>query len=73
MTTADVLRVLLVLDIFGMALLAALYLRQRQLSFIDYLGWGLLAVLIPLVGPFLVIASRPGERRRKVRRLARRA
>lgn len=60
----DVLRSLLFISIIGMALLAALFLRRRELSFSDYLGWGLLILLVPLLGPFLVILLRPGKRRK---------
>jgi len=54
---------LLVGCLVGMALLAVLYLRGRRLSLTGYLAWGLLALLIPAVGPFIVILARPGERR----------
>jgi hypothetical protein len=60
MTAADVLRALILVDILAMALFAIFYLRRRALSWTAFLGWGLLAVLIPLLGPFLVIAARPG-------------
>lgn len=63
MTETGLLQALLVLDILGMALLAIFYLRQRPLSWLAFLGWGLLAVLVPILGPFLVIASRPGRPR----------
>ena len=59
----DVMRGLLVLCLLGMMLLAALYLRGRRLSFVAYLRWGLLILLVPLLGPFLVILARPGYRR----------
>ncbi len=62
MAGTDVLQVLLVLDILGMAILAIFYLRQRPLSWLAFLGWGLLAVLVPILGPFLAITSRPGSR-----------
>lgn len=55
------MRLLLLLILLGMELLAAFYLRQRRMSLLSYLGWGLLAVLLPAVGPFLVILSRPGR------------
>jgi len=57
----DVIRALLVLGVLGMAVLAALYLRNRELTIAEYIGWGLLIVLLPLLGPFLVILSRPGR------------
>ena len=67
MTGTNLLQALLVLDILGMALLAIFYLRRRPLSWLAFLGWGLLAVLVPILGPFLVIACRPGSNRRRVR------
>ena len=59
----DIMRVLLLICLLGMAVLAALFLRQRSLSLSAYLGWGLLIVLLPLLGPFLVLLSRPGKQR----------
>ena len=44
-------------------LLAAFYLRSRRLSFLQYLAWGLLIVLAPMLGPFLAIVFRPGQAR----------
>lgn len=59
--TPDVMRTLLALCILGMALLSALYLRQRDLSLSEYISWGLVILFVPLLGPFLVILSRPGS------------
>ena len=64
MTTADGIRLFLLLGVFGMAALAMFYLRRRDLDFMSYLAWGLLAILLPVLGPFLVIALRPGSARR---------
>lgn len=64
MATAEIIRVLLILDIVGMGLLAMFYLRRRVLGWGFYLAWGIFAVLIPVFGPFLVIALRPGSKRR---------
>jgi hypothetical protein len=61
MITADVIRNLLIVDMVALALLALVYLRQRRMSIIEYCFWGLLAILIPVIGPFIVIANRPGE------------
>lgn len=58
--TPEFMRAFLVAGLMAMALLAIVYLRQRRLSISEYLLWGLLAVLVPLLGPFLVIWSRPG-------------
>ncbi len=73
-----VMRACLLLCLIGMAILAAFYLRRRRLSALEYVGWGLVAILFPLVGPFIVILSRPGIpirrlpgeklKRRKIRR-----
>ena len=59
--TADSLRVILLVVLFGMLLIAILYLRQRKLSTLAYLLWGIFALLLPVVGPYLAIASQPGE------------
>jgi len=61
---ADIIRVLLIAVIFVMALLAIFYLAQRKLSAVEYIRYGLLAVCVPLLGPFLVILFRPGKPRR---------
>ncbi len=63
MSISTGLLILLILDIFCLALLAVFYLRKRQLSWLEYLFWGLLALLIPILGPFLVIISKPGKPR----------
>ena len=60
-STPDFIRYALLACILGMALLAAFYLRRRDLSLWAYTGWGLLALLLPVVGPFLVIWIRPGR------------
>ena len=59
-----ILRILIVLDVFAMALLAFFYLRKRRLTWWEFCGWGLLALLLPLLGPFLIILLRPGRRHR---------
>ncbi len=60
--SADVMRVILLGDIIAMVLLAGFYLRRKALSWPAYVAWGLLALFIPVVGPFLVILLHPGER-----------
>jgi hypothetical protein len=62
--STDFLRVLLVLCFLGMALLAIFFLQARDLTHRQYIGWGLLILLVPLVGPFLVILLKPGQKRR---------
>jgi hypothetical protein len=60
LTTADLIRALLLLDILGMAFLGVYYLSRRRLSWLQYLLLGVFAALVPVFGPFLVIALRPG-------------
>lgn len=64
MSTAEIIRFLLLLDIIGMGLLCMFYLSRRSLSWVEYLAWGVFATIIPVFGPFLVIALRPGLPRR---------
>lgn len=59
--SADTMRILLFFCLLGISLLAAFYLRRRRLTFREYLVWGLLIVLMPLVGPFLVLMAAPGK------------
>lgn len=54
------MRLILLIALLGMQILAAFYLRQRRLSLLEYLGWGLLIALVPALGPFLTILLRPG-------------
>jgi len=61
MGTEGVIRTILLVDIVAMALLALVYLRQRRMEWFSYIGWGLLAVLVPVLGPFILIANRPGQ------------
>ncbi len=63
MSGVDVLRIMLVVCIAGMFALAMVYLVQRRLAWHQYLGWSLVALIFPILGPFLVIANRPGVRR----------
>lgn len=62
MLSPDVMRALLAIGVLCMAILALLYLRRRELTVTEYIGWGLLIVLLPLLGPFLVITYQPGRR-----------
>jgi hypothetical protein len=61
MPVAVVLKAVLVITILAMAFLAVFYLRRRQLSWAAYCFWGLVAIVLPVLGPFLVIVSRPGK------------
>jgi len=60
-TFPEVVIALLITCMIGEVILAALYLRTRSLSMSEYLGWALVIVLVPLLGPFLAIATRPGQ------------
>ena len=61
MLSPETMRVLLIISMLGVALIAALYLHRRRLSLTGYLGWGALILLLPFLGPLLVIAAAPGE------------
>lgn len=61
--TPEIMRLLLAISLIGIALLAILYLRRRSLSPMEYFAWGLLIVLLPFLGPFLVILLHPGSPR----------
>jgi hypothetical protein len=57
------LRLLLSICLLGLVLIAAFFLRGRKLTMIEYLGWGMVVIFVPLLGPFLVIVARPGRPR----------
>ncbi len=58
--TVETLRVLLVGCLLAMFILAMFYLRRRPLSLGQMIAWGFFALLLPALGPFLVILFRPG-------------
>ena len=57
----DLMRSLLLVCMLTLAILAICYLRQRELTQPAYFFWGLIAILIPIIGPFVVIWMKPGE------------
>jgi len=59
--TAEILRVMLAVCVIAMYVLAMLYLRRRKLTLGQFIAWGLLALFIPVLGPFLILLYRPGE------------
>jgi hypothetical protein len=63
--TPETMRTLLALCMLSMALLAVFYLRQRDLPLSEYISWGLVILIVPLLGPFLVILSRPGAQAKR--------
>jgi len=61
MPTRAILLVMLFLMELGMLLMAAFYLSGRRgLGWPDYAAWALVALLVPVLGPFLVIICCPG-------------
>jgi hypothetical protein len=62
--SAEILRALLIICLIAMYVLSMFYLRRRPLTFGQFAAWGLFALLVPLLGPFLVILSKPGGPRR---------
>jgi hypothetical protein len=63
--SSELMRAWLYICLFTMALVAAFYLRRRSLSTLEYILWGLLVVMLPALGPYIVIAARPGQMRGK--------
>lgn len=62
---STILRYLLLMDIVILAGVALFYLSRKKMDVSEYIAWGLLALVLPLLGPFLVIILRPGEWRQK--------
>ena len=58
---AETLRLLLAGTLVALYILAMLYLRRQPLTFSQYTLWGLFALLVPALGPFLVILLQPGK------------
>jgi hypothetical protein len=57
--TTETLQVLLLLVILALYLLALLYLRRRGLNPARFAFWALLALFVPVLGPFIVFAAQP--------------
>jgi len=62
-TSAHAMRLLLLGCIFSFNILAAFYLRGCKLSLWAYAGWGIVCLILPIVGPFIVIWIQPGQHR----------
>jgi hypothetical protein len=58
------LRLLLTVYLLGSFVLSISYLRYRRCSTREIALWGTLALVLPVLGPFFVIAARPGPRKR---------
>ena len=63
--TPESLRLFLFLILFVLYLLALLSLLRRSLTGLQFSAWGLFALLVPALGPFLVILVHPGHRRQR--------
>jgi hypothetical protein len=64
---AETLRLLLAGSLVAMYVLAMFDLRRRPLTLGQFTAWGLFALLVPALGPFLVILNRPGETQQLIR------
>jgi hypothetical protein len=58
---AETLRLLLAGILVAMVVLARLTLRRQPLTFSQYTLWGLFALLVPALGPFLIILVQHGK------------
>ena len=65
--TAQILRVLLFVYLILIYAVSLLFLSRRKMSPTAYVLWGILALLLPAIGPFFLIAYRPGERKGSIR------
>jgi hypothetical protein len=59
------LRFMLVFTALAMMVVAMAYLRRKSMNWGVFLFWGLLAIGLPYIGPFLVIALRAGQNGRQ--------
>jgi hypothetical protein len=55
-----------ILALYGVAafVFSIYYLRYRRCTKIEFVFWGALAFFVPVLGPFFVIAARPGPKKR---------
>ena len=63
--TIETLRTIFLVFLIAEFVLAIFYLRRCDLHFGVYTLWGIFALVVPVLGPFLVILSRPGGCARK--------
>jgi hypothetical protein len=66
---ATFLRFLLAIYFAAAFVGAIFYLRHRRAVLAEYILWGTVALAVPVLGPFLVIAARPGPRKTIRKRL----
>lgn len=57
----DLMRQLLIVCMMLMAILAVLYLRGRRMALGKFALLGMVVILIPIIGPFIVIWMKPGD------------
>ncbi|MCX6079500.1 MAG: hypothetical protein NTW32_08215 [Chloroflexi bacterium] len=58
------LRALFTLYLVGSFSLSIVYLQYRRCSSLEFTLWATLAFILPVLGPFFVIAARPGPKKR---------
>ncbi len=63
--TIETLRIIFLSFLIAEFLLAIFYLRRCELHFGVYTLWGIFALVVPIMGPFIVILSKPGNCPRK--------
>lgn len=63
----QILRIMLAVYMLGTFVLTLFYLHYRRCSALEYALWGTLAFVLPVLGPFFVIAARPGPKKRFIR------
>lgn len=61
MISSIIMRLFIFITLFIMVILAVFFLKGRELSGHEYILWGLLALFLPVLGPYLVILARPGQ------------
>jgi len=64
---STILRFLLAAYIAVSFAIAIFYLHHRRVTVGEYVFWGIVALVLPVLGPFFVIAARPGPRKQPVR------
>ena len=60
----QILSILLVAYMLASFALALSYLIYRRCTVLEIALWGMLALCLPVLGPFFVIAARPGPHKR---------
>jgi hypothetical protein len=61
---ATILRLVLAVYCLAAFAVTVFYLHYRRLTPGEYIFWGILALVLPVFGPFFVISARPGPRKR---------